>query len=67
MKTAPAQLLHEAMILGRVERLLGNDLVVNPYPATTRQWLAFRSGWLRPLTDPISQEMSRSNDNTLQP
>ena len=48
--------LDHAKILGRVERLLGSDCDVNPYPATSTQWEAFREGWFRSPDDPISRD-----------
>jgi hypothetical protein len=47
----------QAKILGRVERLLGSDSSLNPFPAMSPQWEAFREGWLRALDDPISREI----------
>jgi hypothetical protein len=48
-----SSLLH-AETLGRVERLLGSTIDVNPFPKISKQWQAFRKGWLRALDDPIS-------------
>ena len=47
----------QAKILGRVERLMGNDCNVNPFPVATKNWVAFREGWLRDLGDPLSHEI----------
>ncbi len=47
----------QAKILGRVERLMGRDCNVNPFPAATKNWEAFREGWLRDPGDPLSHEM----------
>jgi hypothetical protein len=48
--------LVQAKILGRVERIMGSDCDVNPFPVASPQWNAFREGWLRELDDPISQD-----------
>ena len=48
--------LLQAKILGRVERLLGRDCNVNPYPDTSAEWEAFREGWFLALDDPISRD-----------
>jgi len=52
----PRQL--QAIILGRVERLLGSDCDVNPYPEKSDLWEAFRDGWFRALDDSIFRELS---------
>lgn len=57
-KTSTPRLL-QAKILGRVERLLGRDCVVNPYPARSEQWEAFQEGWFRDLGDPITREICK--------
>jgi hypothetical protein len=44
----------QANILGRVERLLGSDCDINPFPAMSKQWESFREGWLQALDAPIS-------------
>ena len=46
--------LDQAKILGRVERLLGSDCEVNPFPAMSKQWESFREGWLQARDAPIS-------------
>jgi hypothetical protein len=55
MKNKNGSLL-QAKILGRVERIMGSNCNVNPFPAESPQWYAFREGWLRELDDPISQD-----------
>jgi hypothetical protein len=47
----------QAKILGRVERLLGRDCRVNPFPEASELWSAFQEGWLRALNDPLSHEL----------
>ena len=37
----------QAAILGRAERLAGNDLSANPFPPDSMQWSAFEAGWSR--------------------
>jgi len=48
--------LLQAKVLGRVERLLGRNFRVNPYPDTSKEWEAFREGWFQALDDPISRD-----------
>ncbi len=47
----------QAKILGRVERLLGRESRVNPFPETSELWSAFQEGWLRALNDPLTHEI----------
>ena len=47
--------LIQATILGRVERLAGSSLDINPFPHGSDQWNAFKEGWTRPLDSPISK------------
>ena len=66
MNTTPSKLLRDAMLLGRVERLLGNNVSVNPFPKHSNRWLAFRAGWFRSLDDPVCQELRILRHSTLQ-
>lgn len=65
MKAGSSRLLRDAMILGRVERLMGNSVSVNPFPEYSRRWLAFNAGWFRPLKDPVYQELRILFDRSL--
>jgi hypothetical protein len=47
----------QAQLLGRVERLLGRESRVNPYPESSELWTSFREGWLRTLDNPLSHEL----------
>jgi hypothetical protein len=49
----------QAMILGRVERLLGSDSRVNPYPVRSEQWMAFQEGWFRDFAEPVTNEICK--------
>jgi hypothetical protein len=49
----------QAMILGRVERLLGSDCKVNPYPVRSEQWMAFQEGWFRDFNEPVTVEICK--------
>ena len=51
----------QAIILGRVERLLGRDRSVNPYPLRSEQWMAFQEGWFRNLDEPVIDEICKQN------
>jgi hypothetical protein len=42
-----------AMKLGRVERLLGNDSMTNPFPVSSPEWKAFQEGWYRELDNSL--------------
>jgi hypothetical protein len=48
--------LQRAKMLGRVERLLGSDCNVNPYPEMSKEWEKFREGWIQPTNDHISRD-----------
>jgi hypothetical protein len=45
-----------AKILGRVERLLGSECAVNPFPVMSLKWEAFREGWVQAPDNPISRD-----------
>jgi hypothetical protein len=47
--------LMQAKILGRVERLMGSDSTVNPFPVRSKEWEAFREGWFLDLDDPVTR------------
>jgi hypothetical protein len=51
----------QAIILGRVERLLGRDCNVNPYPVRSEQWMAFQEGWFREFDKPVIDEICKQN------
>jgi hypothetical protein len=53
-----------AMILGRVERLLGSDCRVNPYPVRSEQWMAFREGWFRDFDEPVIDELCKQKNTS---
>ncbi len=55
----------QAKILGRVERLLGRECCVNPFPEASALWTAFQEGWHRTLDNPLSHEL-RSHGSPLQ-
>lgn len=50
----------QAAVLGRVERLAGNGLEVNPFPEGSDQWRAFQEGWTRSLDNPISRILQQN-------
>jgi hypothetical protein len=50
-----------SIILGRVERLLGRDCSVNPYPLRSEQWMAFQEGWVRDFEEPVIDEICKQN------
>ena len=54
----------QAKLLGRVERLLGRDDRVNPFPEASELWSAFQEGWQRALDAPLTQEL-RSYETTV--
>jgi hypothetical protein len=55
----------QATILGRVERLVGNGLISNPFPHGSEEWYAFNEGWSRPFDNPIANILQK-NKKTLQ-
>jgi hypothetical protein len=47
--------IHMAEILGRVERLLGNNIQSNPYGVDSVLGMAFIKGWMRDMDDAIAK------------
>jgi hypothetical protein len=47
--------IHMAEILGRVERLLGNNIQSNPYDVDSVLGIAFIKGWIRDMDDAIAK------------
>jgi hypothetical protein len=47
--------IHMAEILGRVERLLGNNIQSNPYEVDSVLGKAFIKGWMREIDDAIAK------------
>ncbi len=49
----------QALLLGRVERLLGSASSANPFPEGSALWQAFHEGWSRPRNEPVSRRRER--------
>jgi hypothetical protein len=47
--------IYMAEILGRVERLLGNNIQSNPYEVDSELGKAFIKGWMREIDDTITK------------